>query len=400
MADSRLHEIAEQQLAEIRAKGLYKSERRLLSPQHAEIAVAQGRVLNLCANNYLGLADHPRIVEAAARALETHGYGMASVRFICGTHEIHKDLERAISAFLQMEDTILYGSCFDANGGLFEVLLDERDAIISDALNHASVIDGIRLCKAKRYRFAHSDMKDLEAKLNDARTARLRLIATDGVFSMDGDLARLDRIVQLAERYDAAVMVDDSHATGVVGEQGRGTPHHFGVADRIDIVTSTLGKTLGGATGGFTAGPRNVVDLLRQRSRPYLFSNAVPPAVAAGALQALALVEAGEELRARLRENAAFFRGRLTALGFRLIDGEHPIIPVMLGDAALAASMADRLLDEGIYVVGFSYPVVPEGQARIRVQMSAAHSREQLERAVTAFAKVGRDLDVIPRSAR
>ena len=400
MPDSLLNQIAERQLADIRAKGLYKPERRLLSRQHAEITVAQGRVLNLCANNYLGLADHARIVEAAARGLESFGYGMASVRFICGTHEIHKELERAISAFLGAEDTILYGSCFDANGGLFEVLVDERDAVISDALNHASVIDGIRLCKAKRYRFAHSDMNDLEAKLNEARTARLRLIATDGVFSMDGDLARLDRIVKLAERYDAAVMVDDSHATGVVGEGGRGTPHHFGVADRIDIVTSTLGKTLGGATGGFTAGRRSVVDLLRQRSRPYLFSNAVPPAVAAGAIEALALVQTGENLRARLRENAAFFRGRLTALGFRLIDGDHPIIPVMLGDAALAASMADRLLDEGVYVVGFSYPVVPEGQARIRVQMSAAHSREQLERAVNAFAKVGRGLDVIPGSAR
>jgi glycine C-acetyltransferase len=400
MADSPLHQIAEQQLADIRAKGLYKPERRLLSPQHAEITVTQGRVLNLCANNYLGLANHPGIVQAAARGLETYGYGMASVRFICGTHEIHKELERAISAFLRMEDAILYGSCFDANGGLFEVLLDERDAVISDVLNHASVIDGIRLCKAKRYRYAHSDMHDLEAKLSDARTARLRLIATDGVFSMDGDVAKLDRIVELAERYDAAVMVDDSHATGVVGEQGRGTPHHFGVADRIDIVTSTLGKTLGGATGGFTAGPRNVVDLLRQRSRPYLFSNAVPPAVAAGALEALRLVEAGEELRTRLRDNAAFFRSRLTGLGFRLIDGNHPIIPVMLGDAALAASMADRLLDEGVYVVGFSYPVVPEGQARIRVQMSAGHSREQLEWAVTAFASVGRDLDVIPRCGK
>jgi glycine C-acetyltransferase len=400
MADSPLNRIAEQQLADIRAKGLYKPERRLLSPQHAQISVAQGPVLNLCANNYLGLANHPGIVEAAARGLRTYGYGMASVRFICGTHEIHKELERAVSAFLRLEDAILYGSCFDANGGLFEVLLDERDAVISDALNHASVIDGIRLCKAKRYRFAHSDMNDLEVKLNEARTARLRLIATDGVFSMDGDLARLDRIVELAERYDAAVMVDDSHATGVVGEHGRGTPHHFGVADRIDIVTSTLGKTLGGAAGGFTAGRRSVVDLLRQRSRPYLFSNAVPPAVAAGALEALALAEAGEELRTRLRENAAFFRDRLTALGFRLIDGDHPIIPVMLGDAGLAASMADRLLDEGVYVVGFSYPVVPEGQARIRVQMSAAHSREQLERAVSAFTKVGRDLDVIPRAQR
>jgi glycine C-acetyltransferase len=325
---------------------------------------------------------------------------MASVRFICGTQQIHKDLEGAISAFLRTEDTILYGSCFDANGGLFEVLLDDQDAVISDTLNHASVIDGIRLCKAKRLRFAHSDMQDLEAKLNDARTCRLRLIATDGVFSMDGDLAKLDRIVQLAERYEAAVMVDDSHATGVMGANGRGTPHHFGVADRIDIVTSTLGKTLGGATGGFTTGHANIVDLLRQRSRPYLFSNALPPAVAAGALQALALVEEGDELRARLRENASFFRARLSHLGFHLIEGDHPIIPVMLGDASLAASMADRLLAEGVYVVGFSYPVVPVGQARIRVQMSAAHTREELERAVGAFAKVGRELGVLSGSSR
>ena len=399
MAESPLNQVAAQQLADIRAKGLYKSERRLLSPQQAEIQVAQGRMLNLCANNYLGLANHARIVEAATRGLQHYGYGMASVRFICGTHEIHKDLERAISRFLRTEDAILYGSCFDANGGLFEVLLDDRDAVISDALNHASVIDGIRLCKAKRLRFAHSDMKDLETKLNEVRTSRLRLIATDGVFSMDGDLAKLDRIVQLAERYEAAVMVDDSHATGVIGANGRGTPDHFGVADHIDIVTSTLGKTLGGATGGFTTGRADIVDLLRQRSRPYLFSNALPPAVAAGALQALALVEEGEALRTRLRENAAFFRAQLTGLGFRLIDGDHPIIPVMLGDASLAATMADRLLAEGVYVVGFSYPVVPVGQARIRVQMSAAHTREELELAVRAFAKVGRELGILPRSA-
>jgi glycine C-acetyltransferase len=398
MADSMLNRIASQQLADIRAKGLYKAERRLLSPQQAEITVAQGRVLNLCANNYLGLANHPRIVDAASQGLRTHGYGMASVRFICGTQDVHKDLERAISAFLRTEDTILYGSCFDANGGLFEVLLDDRDTIISDALNHASVIDGIRLCKAKRLRFAHSDMKELEARLNDARSSRLRLIATDGVFSMDGDLAMLDKIVQLAERYDASIMVDDSHATGVVGTNGRGTPDHFNVADRIDIVTSTLGKTLGGATGGFTTGRGNIIDLLRQRSRPYLFSNSLPPPVAAGAMQALALVEAGDDLRARLRANAAFLRAELTGLGFRLVAGDHPIIPVMLGDAPLAASMADRLLEEGVYVVGFSYPVVPEGQARIRVQMSAAHTRAELEGAVAAFAKVGRALGVIPRS--
>ena len=398
MADSMLNQIASQQLADIRAKGLYKAERRLLSPQQAEITVAQDRVLNLCANNYLGLANHPRIVDAASQGLRTHGYGMASVRFICGTQDVHKHLERAISAFLRTEDTILYGSCFDANGGLFEVLLNDRDTIISDALNHASVIDGIRLCKAKRLRFAHSDMKELEARLNDARSSRLRLIATDGVFSMDGDLAMLDKIVQLAERYDASVMVDDSHATGVVGTNGRGTPDHFNVADRIDIVTSTLGKTLGGATGGFTTGRGNIIDLLRQRSRPYLFSNSLPPPIAAGAMQALALVEAGDDLRARLGANAAFLRAELTGLGFRLVAGDHPIIPVMLGDAPLAASMADRLLEEGVYVVGFSYPVVPEGQARIRVQMSAAHTRAELERAVAAFAKVGRALGVIPRS--
>ena len=398
MTDSPLNHIARQQLAEIRAKGLYKSERQLLGPQQAEIQVAQGRVLNLCANNYLGLANHPAIIEAAGRGLHSHGYGMASVRFICGTQDTHKTLERAISAFLRTEDAILYGSCFDANGGLFEVLLDERDAVISDALNHASVIDGIRLCKAKRLRFAHSDMKDLEAKLNEARSSRLRLIATDGVFSMDGDLAKLDRIVELAERYEAAVMVDDSHATGVIGAQGRGTPAHFGVDDRIAVVTSTLGKTLGGATGGFTTGSADIVDLLRQRSRPYLFSNALPPTVAAGALQALTLVKEGDELRARLRENAVFFRTRLAGLGFRLIDGKHPIIPVMLGDASLAASMADRLLAEGVYVVGFSYPVVPEGQARIRVQMSAAHTRDELELAIAAFAKAGRELGIIPRS--
>jgi glycine C-acetyltransferase len=397
MADPALKQIVSEQLASIRAKGLYKSERQLLSPQNTDISVAQGRVLNLCANNYLGLANHPRIIEAAIKGLRDHGYGMASVRFICGTQDIHKELERAISTFLGTDDAILYGSCFDANGGLFEVLLDERDAVISDALNHASVIDGIRLCKAKRFRYAHGDMKELEARLHETRPFRLRLVATDGVFSMDGDLAKLDQIVQLAERFDAAVMVDDSHATGVIGRRGRGTPEHFGVADRIDIVTSTLGKTLGGATGGFTAGRAGVIELLRQRSRPYLFSNSLPPSIAAGALQALALVAEGDSLRARLSENAAFFRARLTELGFRLVPGDHPIIPVLLGEASLATSMADRLLEEHVYVVGFSYPVVPEGQARIRVQMSAAHTHEQLEHAVAAFAKVGRELGVISK---
>lgn len=395
MAYSSFRKALETQLADIKSQGLYKAERRLLSPQGSDIRVAQGQVLNLCANNYLGLANHPAIVQAAKEGLETHGYGMASVRFICGTQDLHKQLEQAVSEFLGTEDSILYSSCFDANGGLFEVLLDEHDAVISDALNHASLIDGIRLCKAKRLRYAHSDMADLEAQLRAASGCRLRLIATDGVFSMDGDPAKLDRIVELAERYDAAVVVDDSHATGVLGPQGRGTPAHFGVADRIEMVTSTLGKTLGGATGGFTSGKAEVIELLRQRSRPYLFSNSLPPPIAAGALRALDLVKQGEYLREQLRANAAFFRAELTRLGFRLIPGEHPIIPVMLGDAILATSMAEALLKEGVYAVGFSYPVVPQGQARIRTQMSAAHTIAQLQQAVAAFAKVGRVLGVI-----
>ncbi|MEW6246710.1 MAG: glycine C-acetyltransferase [Nitrospirota bacterium] len=384
-----------EQLAEIRSAGLYKAERQILGPQGAEIRVAQGEVLNLCANNYLGLANHPDVRQAAIDGLKQHGYGMASVRFICGTQDLHKRLEQAISTFLGTGDTILYSSCFDANTGLFETLLDERDAVISDALNHASLIDGIRLCKAKRFRYAHSDMHDLEARLREASSCRLRLIATDGVFSMDGDPAKLDEIVALAERYDAAIVVDDSHATGVLGKGGRGTPDHFGVADRIDLVTSTLGKALGGAAGGFTSGRAEIIELLRQRSRPYLFSNALPPVITSAALQALKLVAQGDALRTALRENTAFFRSQLTALGFNLISGDHPIIPIMLGEAKLATQMADRLLREGIYVVGFSYPVVPKGQARIRVQISAAHTRAQLERAVQAFATVGRELGVI-----
>ena len=396
MAYHSFKKVIDQQLAEIRTAGLYKTERQILSPQGPEVRVVQGTVLNLCANNYLGLANHPEITRAAAEGLKEHGYGMASVRFICGTQDLHRRLEQAISTFLGTADTILYSSCFDANGGLFEVMLDERDAVISDALNHASLIDGIRLCKAQRFRFAHSDMPDLEAKLAEAKGCRLRLIATDGVFSMDGDLAKLDHIVELAERYDAAVVVDDSHATGVLGPRGQGTPAHFGIADRVEIVTSTLGKTLGGAAGGFTSGRTELIELLRQRSRPYLFSNALPPVIAAAALQAVKLVAQGDSLRTTLRENAAFFRAQLAALGFRLIPGDHPIIPVMLGEAVLATQMADRLLQEGIYVVGFSYPVVPKGQARIRVQMSAAHTRPQLERAVNSFAKVGRELGVIP----
>ncbi len=395
MAYKSLKRVLEAQIAEIRSAGLYKSERQILGPQGTEIRVAQGSVLNLCANNYLGLANHPDIRQAAVDGLKDHGYGMASVRFICGTQDLHKRLEQTISTFLGADDTILYSSCFDANGGLFEVLLDERDVIISDALNHASVIDGIRLCKATRLRYAHSDMTELETRLKESAAARLRLIATDGVFSMDGDLAKLDRIVELADRYDAVVMVDDSHATGVLGPKGRGTPAHFGVADRVDIITSTLGKTLGGAAGGFTSGRAEIVEVLRQRSRPYLFSNALPPVIAAAAYRAVTLVEQGDALRTQLRENAAFFRAQLTLLGFTLVPGQHPIIPIMLGDAALATTMADRLLQEGIYVVGFSYPVVPKGQARIRVQMSAAHTRAQLEAALSGFAKIGRELGVI-----
>lgn len=395
MAYTTLKHAVEQQLAEIRSAGLYKTERQILSPQNTKIRVAQGEVINLCANNYLGLADHPDVKQAAEDGLKTFGYGMASVRFICGTQQLHKRLEQAISAFFGTDDTILYSSCFDANGGLFETLLDERDTIISDALNHASLIDGIRLCKAARMRYAHADMAELEARLAESTASRVRMIVTDGVFSMDGDLAKLDRIADLADRYEAAVVVDDSHATGVLGKGGRGTPDHFGVAERIDLITSTLGKALGGATGGLTTGRKELIELLRQRSRPYLFSNSLPPVIAAAALKALTLVEQGEHLRASLMEQAQWLRKELTALGFTLVPGPHPIIPVMLGDATVAANMADRLLREGIYVVGFSYPVVPKGQARIRLQLSAAHTRAQLERAVAAFATVGRELNVI-----
>jgi glycine C-acetyltransferase len=389
----------EHQLAEIRSAGLYKTERHLLGPQGAEIRVQQGQsqgpVLNFCANNYLGLANHPDVVQAAMEGLRHYGYGMASVRFICGTQDLHKRLEHALSTFLGTEDTLLYGSCFDANGGLFETLLDDRDAVISDALNHASLIDGIRLCKARRLRYAHSDMTELEAALRDAASCRLRLIATDGVFSMDGDLARLDAITALADKYDAAIVVDDSHATGVLGPTGQGTPAHFGVAERVDLITGTLGKALGGASGGFTSGRAEAIELLRQRSRPYLFSNALPPMIVSAALQALKLAAQGEALRATLQEHSAFMRRELAVLGFTLVAGEHPIIPVMLGEATLATKMADLLLQEGIYVIGFSYPVVPKGEARIRLQMSAAHTRRQLEQAVAAFAKVGREVGVI-----
>ncbi len=395
MAYEQARSLIQQQLAEIRKAGLYKAERVLLGPQGGAIQVAQGRVINLCANNYLGLASHPAIVQAAAEAVRAQGYGMASVRFICGTQALHKQLEQALTAFLGTGDTILYSSCFDANTGLFETLLGEEDAVLSDALNHASVIDGIRLCKAQRYRYAHGDLADLEKRLREAAGRRLRLIATDGVFSMDGDFAPLDGIVGLAERYGALVMVDDSHATGFVGRTGRGTPEHFGVADKVDLITSTLGKALGGGTGGFTSGRREIIELLRQRSRPYLFSNAIPPMISAASIKALELIAQGEELRSRLHENAAFFRQALEKQEFRVRPGRHPIMPVMLGDAALATRMADRLLEEGVYVIGFSHPVVPKGEARIRVQVSAAHTREQLVQAAGAFERVGRELGVI-----
>ena len=388
-----------QDLEQLRSEGLFKAERVITSPQRAQISVSadtdEQEVLNLCANNYLGLADHPRIVAAAQKAINERGFGMASVRFICGTQDLHKTLEARLSQFLQTEDCILYSSAFDANGGLFETLLGPQDAIISDALNHASIIDGIRLCKAQRHRYAHNDMNELETKLQATQDARVRLIATDGVFSMDGDFAKLEEICDLANRYDALVMVDDCHATGFTGIQGRGSAEHCGVLGRVDIITGTLGKALGGASGGFTAARKEIVQWLRQRSRPYLFSNALAPAICAASITALDLVENDESLLAQLRENTKFFRAEMTKLGFDLLPGEHPIIPVMLGDAKLASDMADALLDEGVYVIGFSFPVVPRGQARIRTQMSAALSRAQLERAVAAFAKVGRVYGVI-----
>jgi glycine C-acetyltransferase len=382
-----------EELGRIRADGLFKTERVLASPQRANIVVADGtQVLNLCANNYLGLADDPRIIDAAKDALNRWGFGMASVRFICGTQELHKQLERKLSQFLGTEDTILYSSCFDANAGLFETILDEHDVVISDELNHASIIDGIRLCKAKRKRYKNRDMADLEAQLKAAADARRRLIATDGVFSMDGYVAPLREICDLADKYDAMVMVDDSHAIGFVGPTGRGTPELHGVTDRVDILTGTLGKALGGASGGYTSGRQEVIDLLRQRSRPYLFSNSVAPAVVGASLKVLDILVYGDDLRARLRDNTIFFRERMTGLGFDVLPGDHPIVPVMIGDAARAARLADLLLTKGVYVIGFSYPVVPVGKARIRTQVSAAHSTEDLERAAAAFAEARDEL--------
>jgi len=384
------------QITQLRKDGLFKAERVITSTQGARISVAGDReVLNFCANNYLGLAGDPRLTAAAHEALDRWGYGLSSVRFICGTQGVHKDLERRLSEFLGTDATILYSSCFDANGGLFETLLGSEDAVISDALNHASIIDGIRLCKARRLRYANNDMAELEARLQEAADCRYRLIATDGVFSMDGSMANLKTICDLADRYDALVMVDDSHAVGFMGEHGRGTHEHCGVMGRVDIITGTLGKALGGASGGYTSGRKEIVDWLRQRSRPYLFSNTLAPVIAATSLAVLDLVRDEPELRGKLMENSRYFRQAMTEAGFTLAPGEHPIIPVMLGDAVLAQRMAARMLEEGIYVVGFSFPVVPEGRARIRTQMSAAHSREQLDRAVAAFVKVGKELGVI-----
>jgi len=383
-------------LDEIRAAGLYKTERIITTPQNVEIKVQGGKeVLNFCANNYLGLADNPDVIAAAHRALDEYGFGLASVRFICGTQDLHKQLEKTISEFFGTEDTILYTSCFDANGGLFETLLDERDAVISDALNHASIIDGIRLCKAQRLRYPNSDMQALEKALQDTQDCRTRLIATDGAFSMDGYIAKLDEITALAERYDALVMVDDSHATGFMGQTGRGSAEHHGVLDKIDVFTSTLGKALGGGSGGFTSGRQEIIDLLRQRSRPYLFSNTLPPPLVAASIKVFEMLSGSTRLRDKLESSTRYFRDRMTAAGFDIKPGIHPIVPVMLYDAPLAQEFAARLLDEGIYVIGFFFPVVPKGEARIRVQVSAAHERHHLDRAVEAFVKVGKALGVL-----
>jgi len=383
-------------LEEIRAAGLYKTERVITTPQSVEIKVQGGEeVLNFCANNYLGLADNPEVIAAAHKALEDHGFGLASVRFICGTQDLHKQLEKTISDFFGTDDTILYTSCFDANGGLFETILDDTDAVISDALNHASIIDGIRLCKAQRFRYPNSDMQALEKALQDTQGCRTRLIATDGAFSMDGYIAKLDEITALAGRYDAMVMVDDSHATGFLGPTGRGSAEHHGVMDKIDVFTSTLGKALGGGSGGFTTGRQEIIDMLRQRSRPYLFSNTLPPALVAASIKVFEMLSGSTDRRDRLEDNTRYFREKMSAAGFDIKPGIHPIVPVMLYDAPLAQEFAARLLDEGIYVIGFFFPVVPRGEARIRVQVSAAHERRHLDRAVDAFVKTGKDLGVI-----
>ncbi len=393
----RAKDIFEATLKDIDSQGLWKRERVIKTPQAAEIAVGADnqKVLNFCANNYLGLSSHPEVIAAAHEAIKTHGFGMSSVRFICGTQDLHKELEGKVSQFFGTEDTILYSSCFDANGGLFETLLGEEDAIISDALNHASIIDGIRLCKAERHRYPNGDMNALEEMLKATQGKRLRMIATDGVFSMDGYLAKLDAICDLAEKYQALVMVDDSHASGFIGKTGRGTPEHFGVAQRIDVMTSTLGKALGGAAGGFTTGKKEIVELLRQRSRPYLFSNSIPPAIAGASVAVLSLLGKSTELRDRVMKNAKQFRDGMQKAGFTIKDGIHPIVPVMLGDAKLSQEMSAKLLLEGIYVIGFYYPVVPKGEARIRVQLSADHTEAQVDRAIAAFTKVGKALGVL-----
>ena len=390
-----IFETIRSELESIRVSGLYKEERVLLSQQQVRIQIERGEVLNFCANDYLGLANHPEILESAKEALDLYGYGMASVRFICGTQGVHKKLEQAVSEFLGMEDTVLYSSCFDANGGLFETLLTEKDVVISDRLNHASIIDGIRLCKAARFRYNHADMNHLETQLKRAKKYRFRVIATDGVFSMDGDVAPLDEICEMADRYDAIVMVDDSHATGFFGATGRGSIEYCNVMGRVQIVASTFGKALGGASGGFTAAANEVTSLLRQRSRPYLFSNSLSPVIAATTLKAVDLITRSPELVKKLRSNTAYFREKITSAGFDIRLGDHPIIPIILGDERLAGQMAAKMLDEGIYVVGFSYPVVPRGEARIRVQISAAHETQDLDRAVTAFQKVGGELGIL-----
>ena len=395
MSDQHLRQVLRPQLDDLKAKGLYKRERQIDGPQGPAIRVGGREVLNFCANNYLGLANHPAVVAAAGDALTRYGYGMASVRFICGTQDLHKRLESAIARFFGKDDAILYSSCWDANGGLFETILGDEDTVLSDELNHASIIDGIRLCKARRFRYRHGDMAELERGLKEAEGSRLRLIMTDGVFSMDGDLAKLPEICDLADRFDAVVAVDDSHATGVLGATGRGTAEQLGCLERVNIITSTLGKALGGAAGGFTCAGAEIVEFLRQRSRPYLFSNSLPPPIVLAAHKALELIDQGNDLRDRLRANARFVRAGLEKAGFTLKPGEHPIMPIMLGDAALASGMADKLLERGIYVIGFSYPVVPQGQARIRIQLSAAHTQEQLDQALSAFIAVGRELGVI-----
>jgi glycine C-acetyltransferase len=391
----RAKDVYTKTLTEIRDAGLFKDERIITTSQGARIGVGGGAVLNFCANNYLGLSSHPKVIEAAHRVIDTHGFGMSSVRFICGTQDIHKQLEAKISAFFGTEDTILYGSCFDANGGLFETLLGEEDAIISDALNHASIIDGVRLCKAERLRYPNGDMAALEKMLQDTQGKRLRMVATDGVFSMDGYLAKLDRICDLADKYKALVMVDDSHASGFIGKTGRGTPEHFGVQARVDVMTSTLGKALGGAAGGFTTGRKEIVELLRQRSRPYLFSNSIAPAIVGASIAVIDLLAGTTELRDRLMKNASRFREGVTRAGLSVREGSTPIVPVMLGDARVAQEMATKMLGEGIYVIGFSYPVVPKGEARIRVQLSAAHTDAQVDRAVEAFGRIGRAMGVV-----